>query len=242
VTRRVSVLVLAVAGLFAMLTAPATAAGAERLVVTYEVRGRGNASDLEALAAEAAAVYADPRGWSLGGSVRFDRVASGGDFTLWLAADELMATFGGACDVEWSCRNGRHVVINEDRWLRASGSWNEAGASLATYRQMVLNHETGHWLGFGHGSCSGPGRLAPVMQQQSMSLKGCAPNPWPLVSEQASLAARRSVPLVQSGSAAGPSTTTTTARRVGGLAGVRPESRCLARMPAVAHRPWRRCF
>jgi hypothetical protein len=233
-----------VAGLYATLTAPATAAGAERLVVTYEVRGRGNVSDLEALASEAVAVYADPRGWSLGGSVRFDRVASGGDFTLWLAADDVMSTFGGACDVGWSCRNGRHVVINEDRWLGATDSWNGAGASLATYRQMVLNHETGHWLGFGHGSCSGPGRLAPVMQQQSMALRGCAPNPWPLVSEQASLAARRGVPLVQSGSVAGQSSTTTTARRPGGgpAAPVALENRCVARMPEVALRPWSRCF
>jgi hypothetical protein len=231
-----------VAGLCATQTAPATAADAERLVITYDVRGRGNVSDLEALTAEAAAVYADPRGWSLGGSVRFDRVASGGDFTLWLAADDLMSTFGGACDVVWSCRNGRHVVINENRWLGASDSWNEIGASLATYRQMVLNHETGHWLGFGHGSCSGPGRLAPVMQQQSMSLKGCAPNPWPLVSEQAGLAARRGVPLVQSGSVAGPSPTTTTAPRAGRPAPVPLENRCMARMPEVAHRVWRRCF
>lgn len=230
------------AGLCATVVAPVTAAGSERLVITYEVRGRGNVSDLEALAAEAAAVYADPRGWSLGGSVRFDRVASGGDFTLWLAADELMSSFGGACDVEWSCRNGRHVVINEDRWLGASDSWNETGASLATYRQMVLNHETGHWLGFGHGSCSGSGRLAPVMQQQSMSLWGCTPNPWPLVSEQAGLAARRRVPLVQSGAVAGPSPTTTTARPPGRPAAAPLEDRCVARMPDVAHRPWRRCF
>ena len=230
------------AGFCVTALAPATAADAERLVITYEVRGRGNVSDLEALAAEAAAVYADPRGWSLGGSVRFDRVASGGDFTLWLAADDLMSTFGGACDVEWSCRNGRHVVINEDRWLGASDSWNEAGASLATYRQMVLNHETGHWLGFGHRSCSGPGRPAPVMQQQSMSLAGCAPNPWPLVSEQAGLAAHRGVPLVQSGSVAGPPSTATTARRPGGPAPVPLENRCVAQLPEVAHRPWRRCF
>ena len=88
-----------------------------------------------------------------------------------------MSTFGGACDVEWSCRNGRNVVINEDRWLGASESWLEAGAPLAAYRQMVLNHETGHWLGFGHGPCSGPGQPAPVMQQQSMTLAVLRPQP-----------------------------------------------------------------
>ncbi len=157
-------------------------AGAETAqppVYQYSVRGRGNISNLEEFAAAAAETYADPRGWNLGGSVRFERVASGGDLTLWLAADSRMATFGGACDVMWSCRNGGNVVINEDRWLSASPAWIEAGGSLRDYRHMVVNHETGHWLGFGHSDCASPGAAATVMQQQSMDLQGCIPNPWP---------------------------------------------------------------
>ncbi len=263
--RRTVSSLLAIVASVGFFAPPAGAAPAGPKVFTYSVQGKGNASNLEAFAAAAAATYADPRGWNLGGSLRFDRVDQGGNFTLWLAADALMSTFGGACDVIWSCRNGRHVVINEDRWLGATDSWNDVGAPLETYRQMVLNHETGHWLGFGHGFCGGAGRAAPVMQQQSMSLAGCAPNPWPLVSEQASLAARRGVPLVQSGSVggtpttttgpttAGPTTTgptttgpttTTTGRRpgAGAVAGIALENRCLARTPDVALRPWRRCF
>ena len=216
---------------------PVAGAATDPVVITYEVRGRGNVSDLEVLAAEAAAVYADPRGWNLGGSLRFDRVPEGGDFTLWLAADDRMATFGGACDRQWSCRNGRHVVINEDRWLGSSDSWLAAAAPLSTYRQMVLNHETGHWLGFGHASCSRASSPAPVMQQQSMSLQGCAPNPWPLLTERATLAARRGVTLVQTGGTVeparpDPSPPPATSGRA---------SACL-RLPRVALRPWIRCF
>jgi hypothetical protein len=148
-------------------------------VYRYSVQGRGNVSDLEAFAAAAAETYADPRGWNHGGTVRFERVASGGAFTLWLSADSRMRTFGGACDALWSCRNGRNVVINEDRWLGASPAWVEAGASLRDYRHMVVNHETGHWLGHGHTTCAARGSPAPLMQQQSMNLRGCAPNPWP---------------------------------------------------------------
>jgi hypothetical protein len=48
---------------------------------------------------------------------------------------------------------------------------------------MVIDHETGHWIGFGHSYCSGAGRLAPVMMQQSKGLLGCATNPWPLPGE-----------------------------------------------------------
>lgn len=157
----------------------ARAETAKPLVHEYSIQGKGNTSDIEEFAAAAAETYAGPRGWNLGGAVRFERVASGGDFTLWLAADSQMATFGGACDVMWSCRNGGNVVINEDRWLGASPAWTEAGGSLRDYRHMVVNHETGHWLGFGHSTCASPGAAATVMQQQSMDLQGCTPNPWP---------------------------------------------------------------
>ena len=174
-------------------------AGNERsapLVYQYSVRGKSNVSSVEEFAAAAAETYADRRGWSLGGSIRFERVASGGDFTLWLSADSQMSTFGGACDLVWSCRNGDNVVINEDRWLGASPAWNEAGGSLRDYRHMVVNHETGHWLGFGHSTCGSPGTAAAVMQQQSMGLAGCAPNPWPLAGERTVLARRLPTPLV----------------------------------------------
>jgi hypothetical protein len=172
---------------------PAGAVGAPTRVVTYEVRGLDNGSDLESFAAQAAQTYADPRGWSLGGSVAFVRVPSGGSFTLWLAAPGRVPGFGSPCSSLYSCRQGRNVIINEARWLGASPSWNAAGASLRDYRHMVVNHETGHWIGFGHALCSGGGAPAPVMQQQSISLQGCAPNSWPLDSERHAAAARLGV-------------------------------------------------
>lgn len=179
----------------ALVAWAASAAGARAetagpLVYEYSVQGRGNTSDLEEFAAAAAAAYADPRGWSLGGSVRFERVPSGGAFTLWLAADSQMATFGGACSRTWSCRNGRNVVVNEDRWLGASPAWNAAQATLQDYRHMVVNHETGHWLGFGHSTCASPGATSAVMQQQSIGLQGCTANAWPLAGEREALSRR----------------------------------------------------
>jgi hypothetical protein len=58
---------------------------------------------------------------------------------------------------------------------------------------MVVDHETGHWLGHPHLSCGGRGRLAPVMMQQSKGLDGCRHNPWPLASERWFRAAARAV-------------------------------------------------
>ncbi|MGH8993389.1 MAG: DUF3152 domain-containing protein, partial [Acidimicrobiia bacterium] len=115
----------------------------------------------------------------------------------------------GACDRVWSCRSGRNVVINEDRWRGATPAWNEVGASLRDYRHMVVNHETGHWLGLGHQTCGTAGAPAAVMQQQSMGLQGCTANPWPL---PADLARAQSGPRVQAAVAApaGPAPTTGT--------------------------------
>ena len=130
---------------------------------------------------------ADPRGWSLGGQVSFTQVNSGCNIHIWLAAADQVPSFGAICDNQWSCTVSPNVIINFDRWSGASSSWNAAGGSLDDYRSMVINHEVGHWLGFGHRNCGGAGQAAPVMQQQSIDLQGCTFNPWPLPSETATL-------------------------------------------------------
>jgi hypothetical protein len=115
--------------------------------------------------------------------VAFQEVASGGSFTLVLSEANEVPRFSPGCGAEYSCNAGRYVIINQDRWLGATAPWNQSGGSLRDYRHMVVNHETGHWLGHSHQSCTGSGQPAPVMQQQSIDLQGCTFNPWPLASE-----------------------------------------------------------
>ncbi len=147
---------------------------------TYCTAVRGvDAVHLVSLKPRLQETYNSPRGWSLDGLVEFREVSSGCDFTVWLSAAAQMPSFGAICDSLWSCRVGPNVVINFDRWQNASEAWNARGGSLEDYRHMVINHETGHWFGFGHASCPGPGQPAPVMQQQSIDLQGCTFNPWP---------------------------------------------------------------
>ncbi len=154
-----------------------------RHTVTYHVETRGRISaDLGAFRRQAQATFEDPRGWR-GAGVVFRRVARGGDFTLVLSEASEVPTFSSGCSAQWSCRVGRYVIINQTRWQRASPMWNGSGRSRRDYRHMVVNHETGHWLGHGHGVCTGRGNRAPVMQQQSIDLAGCRPNPWPTAAE-----------------------------------------------------------
>jgi hypothetical protein len=147
---------------------------------TYIVRTRGHiVADVAKFAASAAETYADPRGW-LRAHHRFKRVSSGGDFTLLLAQARYLPTYSSVCSTLYSCRVGRNVIINQTRWRHSSPHFT---GTKATYRTMVVNHETGHWLGRPHAFCSGPGNLAPVMQQQSKGMQGCRPNAWPLARE-----------------------------------------------------------
>jgi hypothetical protein len=154
-----------------------------RRTVTYHVETRGrittSRAEFEKLAK---ATYDDPRGWR-GAGIRFRPVAKGGSFTLVLAQAGLVPSFSSSCSSTWSCRVGRYVIINQDRWKNASPAWNAAHLALRSYRHMVVNHETGHWLGLGHATCPGRGRLAPVMQQQSKGLQGCRFNPFPTTHE-----------------------------------------------------------
>ena len=147
--------------------------------VTYSVVTRGRITtsvrEFRRLAQE---TYDDARGWRAGGT-QFRRVARGGSFTLVLSEARLVPSFSSSCSATWSCRVGRFVIINQERWKHASPAWNRAGRSLRDYRHLVVNHETGHWLGRGHVGCRGHGP-APVMMQQSKGTGGCRFNPWPL--------------------------------------------------------------
>ena len=154
-----------------------------RRTVKYSVRVKGATGvDLRRFKRLTQQTYDDARGWR-GRGVRFQRVATGGAFTLWISAPHLVPSFSSGCSAEWSCRVGRNVIINATRWKHASPAWNAAKLSLRGYRHMVLNHETGHWLGYGHASCPGAGALAPVMMQQSKGTGGCRFNPWPTQGE-----------------------------------------------------------
>ncbi len=152
-------------------------------VFTYTVATRGAIyADFNEFQTLANQTLNDSRGWARMG-ISFKQVSSSGNFTIVLAQSSQMPMFSSGCSAEWSCTAGNYVAINQDRWMNASAPWNAAKKSLRDYRNLVINHEVGHWLGHGDTNCNGIGQSAPVMQQQSIDLEGCVFNSWPLASE-----------------------------------------------------------
>ncbi|MBB1246802.1 DUF3152 domain-containing protein [Streptomyces durbertensis] len=131
----------------------------------------------------------DERSWAHGGERSFTRVSSGrADFVMTLASPGTTA--------DWCARSGldttednvscdsaatERIMINAYRWARGAETFGPD--NMLAYRQMLINHEVGHRLGYGHVACERDGALAPVMMQQTKFLttddRTCRPNPWP---------------------------------------------------------------
>ncbi|MEU3277973.1 DUF3152 domain-containing protein [Streptomyces antibioticus] len=129
----------------------------------------------------------DNRSWAHNGARTFERIHSGEpDFVITLASPGTTA--------EWCAKSGldttednvscdsaatERVMINAYRWAQGSPTYGDA---IHAYRQMLINHEIGHRLGYSHATCDKDGDLAPVMQQQTKFLDHgdvhCLPNPW----------------------------------------------------------------
>jgi hypothetical protein len=120
----------------------------------------------------------DPRSWGHGGRMTFARTSGAYDIRVVLASPVTAARLCLPLQTQGtlSCGTGNTAVLTMYRWVKATP---EFGPDRTEYRRYVVNHEVGHTLGHGHEMCPGPGKVAPVMMQQTKGLKGCLPNGWP---------------------------------------------------------------
>jgi hypothetical protein len=129
----------------------------------------------------------NPHGWTGNGSgVALQRVDGGpADFHITLtSAMTVRALCGYELKIETSCYAPTHdqrVVLNVARWIRGDMAYL---GDIAVYHVYMVNHESGHALGHSHAHACLKNGLAPVMMQQTISLKAangktCQANPWP---------------------------------------------------------------
>ncbi|CAM5454843.1 hypothetical protein STENM327S_00551 [Streptomyces tendae] len=129
----------------------------------------------------------DDRSWAHNGARSFERIESGQpDFVITLASPGTTAEWCAKSGLDTtegnvSCASAatQRVMINAYRWAQGAAPY---GKAIHAYRQMLINHEVGHRIGYNHVSCDKDGELAPVMQQQTKFVDhdgiDCRPNPW----------------------------------------------------------------
>lgn len=156
----------------------------------------------DAFAAMVDATLSDPRSWSNDKAFKFIHVAADDNPDTIIRLTSLTTTAelcGAQLETETSCHTTitgpSTVIINEARWVRGALPYE---GDLGNYRQYLINHEFGHAIGYAaHQPCGADGALAPIMMQQTISLKNsdlfakepgevypdnpdtCHPNPWP---------------------------------------------------------------
>ncbi|MFJ9348995.1 DUF3152 domain-containing protein [Streptomyces sp. NPDC101237] len=179
---------LTASGKFDAVPGSAKAPGTGRKY-TYRVDvERGLGLDGELFAAAVQKTLNDERSWAHDGARTFARVSSGRpDFVITLASPGTTAKWCAKSGLDTTVDNvscdsasTERVMINAYRWAQGSRTY---GDEIHAYRQMLINHEVGHRLGYGHVTCDKDGELAPVMQQQTKFLDHdgihCLPNAWP---------------------------------------------------------------
>ena len=169
-------------------SATAASGTGDPITYTYCLQTKGNVGNITAFANAVYATLNDPQGWPRAGVVfeqSTEETCASADMAIILSEAQYLPTFSSYCSVQYSCRVGQEVIVNDDRWNGAVDAWLDAGGTLSRYRQMVINHEVGHRLGHidNETTCAGAGQRAPLMQEQSMHLDGCVPNEWPLDNE-----------------------------------------------------------
>ncbi len=143
--------------------------------VRVEVEG-GIGVDGHAFAAMVMTTLNDPRSWSSEGWT-FARTDGDADLVVRLASPDLSERLCRPLRTRGtlSCRSSEGVILTHHRWVKGQEDY---GDDLTGYRQYVVNHEVGHALGRSHTGCPEAGAPAPVMQQQTIDVDPCVPNPW----------------------------------------------------------------
>jgi hypothetical protein len=178
-------------GTFTILKGISNPVGHGRLI-TYAIEVEDGMTGIDTGAFQRLIVdtLSDPRSWTGSGNLALQRVdAPDADVRIALTSSMTVRQICGydqkietSCQQEWHGLN--QVTLNVARWVRGDVQF---GQDVAAYRHYMINHEFGHALGHTHSYLCLPNGLAPVMMQQTITLREhqsagpriCQPNSWP---------------------------------------------------------------
>lgn len=193
-------------GTYRLVGTPGAAAGkGTKKTFTYVVEIENGVDPTQyggddGFAAMVDATLTHPKGWTADPSFAFKHIEDPDKADLRIQLTSVQTTHtncGANLEMETSCftSDGDRVIINESRWVRGAHPF---AGDLGSYRQYLINHEVGHGIGYAqHVPCKRDGALAPIMMQQTLSLKNselnkidpneiypddgaaCTYNPWP---------------------------------------------------------------
>jgi hypothetical protein len=142
-------------------------------VYTYCVQSDSSVEG-DILLSSASNALSDPQSWNLGGKLNFVNSATNCNFTFWLAPASELGSLSSRCSSQTTCQVGNILAINANDWLTVPTGWTEG---LAAYRQELINHTVGQWLGFNHASCLAVSETPmPILEAPTVVLDGCSPN------------------------------------------------------------------
>ena len=134
--------------------------------------------DGQVFAAFVMATLNDPRSWGINGRMTFARTDGAAEIRVVLASSATVDKLCAPVETKGvlSCGYDGMAALNFARWAEGTTAY---GADRTGYRQYLVNNEVGLLLGHPHVECPGPKQRAPVMQQQTIAVEPCTPNPWP---------------------------------------------------------------
>lgn len=131
-------------------------------------------------------ILRDHRGWAAQG-VDFVRDDNNAEVRVEMRTPaQLRSEFGSAFGDLSLCSSDGFIYLNTRNWARPPANFGDTMDNenkLRTYREYVVQHEMGHWLGlWTHEDPVHVSFACPVMYQQTKGTKGhCRPNPWATV-------------------------------------------------------------
>lgn len=130
-------------------------------------------AEAKVLSSSASNAFSDLAGWNLGGRLKFVQVSSNCNFGIDLMPASSMSSVSTACAGQTTCGVGSTLALNLSNWLAAPAAWI---GGIDSYREQMISHEVGHWLGFSHASCFAKSSPVPILEDPTVELDGCSPD------------------------------------------------------------------